>query len=76
MALFTSEGTDVSNKLALETEPEKGQGIKFIGVKSLERNSSPERKVYSIHFHVIVSSKEVADSLLSEWLEQCMPKEG
>ncbi len=55
---------------------QRGQGIKLVGVKSLECNFNPERKTYNPHFHVIVPSKEIADLLVSEWLEQWKPKDG
>lgn len=49
---------------------ERGQGIKIIGIKSLECNFNPQTKTYNPHYHIIVPSKEIADLLVEEWLFQ------
>jgi len=46
----------------------RGKGIKLIGIKSLECNFNPEKKTYNPHLHLIVGNKEMADTLISEWL--------
>lgn len=48
---------------------QRGQGVKIMGIKSLECNFNPKRRTYNPHFHLIVSSKEVAELLVEEWLE-------
>ena len=50
---------------------QRGEGIKLIGIKSLECNFNPVKKTYNPHFHLIVSTKEIADILINEWLKIC-----
>lgn len=52
----------------------RGKGIKLEGIRSLESNFNPIARTYNPHFHIIVSSKEGAELLISEWLKQCTPK--
>lgn len=47
---------------------QRGRGIRLIGVKSLECNFNPVAKTYNPHFHLIVQSKEIAETLIAEWL--------
>lgn len=49
---------------------ERGQGIKLIGIKSLECNFNPTTKTYNPHYHIIVPTKEIAELLVKEWLFQ------
>lgn len=49
---------------------QRGTGIQLIGIKSLECNFNPQRKTYNPHFHIIVSSKQIADLLKKEWMLQ------
>lgn len=49
---------------------QRGKGIKLIGIKSLECNFNPIAKTYNPHYHIIVPSKEIADLLQDEWLNQ------
>lgn len=49
---------------------QRGIGIKLIGIKSLECNFNPEKKIYNPHYHIIVPSKEVAELLKKEWIYQ------
>lgn len=53
---------------------ERGEGIKLIGVKSLECNFNPVKKTYNPHFHLIVPNREIAELLKKEWIEQWRPK--
>lgn len=53
---------------------QRGNGIKLIGVKSLECNFNPLTKTYNPHFHLIVPNKGIAELLKKEWLEQWRPK--
>lgn len=48
---------------------QRGRGIKFIGIKSLECNFNPKRKTYNPHLHLIVANKEMADVFIIEWLK-------
>lgn len=47
---------------------QRGNGLKLIGVKSLECNFNPVKKTYNPHLHLIVANKEIAELLVSEWL--------
>ena len=47
---------------------QRGNGIKLIGIKSLECNFNPKTNTYNPHFHIIVPSKTMADILVNEWL--------
>jgi len=51
----------------------RGKGIKLEGIRSLESNFNPIARTYNPHFHILVSSKEAAELILKEWLEQCSP---
>lgn len=53
----------------------RGAGIKLIGIKSLECNFNPGMKTYNPHYHIIVPSKEIAELLVKEWIEQWRPKD-
>jgi len=53
----------------LKTRHARGQGIKVIGIKSLECNFNPIKKTYNPHFHIIVPDKETAELLRYEWLK-------
>ena len=48
---------------------QRGKGIKLIGVKSLECNFNPLKRIYNPHLHIIVANKEIADLLVKEWCE-------
>lgn len=47
---------------------QRGKGIKFEGVKTLECCFNAKEKTYNPHFHFIVPNKEMADLLVKEWL--------
>lgn len=53
---------------------ERGEALKFIGIRTLECNFNPSRRTYNPHFHLIVESKEMAELLINEWLKQWTPK--
>jgi hypothetical protein len=48
----------------------RGEGIKLVGIKSLECNFNPKKRWYNPHFHLIVPNKEIADLLVKEWISQ------
>ena len=50
---------------------QRGKGIKLVGVKSMECNFNPIKKTYNPHLHLIVASKEMAKTLVEEWLKTC-----
>jgi hypothetical protein len=54
----------------LHTRHRRKNGIKAIGIRTLECNYNPIKKTYNPHFHLIVPSKEVADLLKAEWMKQ------
>jgi plasmid rolling circle replication initiator protein Rep len=47
---------------------QRGNGIRLVGIKSLECNFNPVKKTYNPHLHLIVQSEAVADILIKEWL--------
>lgn len=54
-------------------QEDRGTGKKLIGIKSLECNFNPTRKTYNPHFHIIVTTLEMAEILLKEWMERSRP---
>lgn len=54
---------------------QRDNGIKLLGIKSLECNFNPARQTYNPHFHIIVPNKDVAELLKKEWLRQWRPKD-
>lgn len=52
---------------------QRGKGRKLCGIRSLECNFNPIQKTYNPHFHII-TNKETAEILLSEWLKLWTPK--
>jgi hypothetical protein len=53
---------------------QRGNGMKLIGVKSLECNFNPTKQTYNPHLHLIVASKEIGELLVKEWLKIWTPK--
>lgn len=53
---------------------QRGKGIKLMGVKSLECNFNPQKSTYNPHLHLIVANKEIADTLIKEWLCKWTPQ--
>lgn len=49
---------------------ERSTGNKFRGLRSLECNFNPIRKTYNPHFHIIVESKEMAQQLRVDWINE------
>jgi len=47
---------------------------KLLGIKSLEGNFNPKRRLYNPHYHIIVPTREVAILLKWEWMK-LWPKE-
>lgn len=48
---------------------QRGKGIKFVGIRSLECNFNPQNKTYNPHFHLIVQSGTMANIIVQEWLK-------
>ena len=48
---------------------QRGNGIPFIGIKSLECNFNPIKCTYNPHYHLIVPDRATADLITSEWLK-------
>ncbi len=48
----------------------RDKGLKLVGIRSLECNFNPKQRTYNPHFHFIVATKEMAELLIDEWLEQ------
>lgn len=53
---------------------ERGQGIKLVGVRSLESNFNPKARTYNPHFHLIVETEEMAKLLVQEWVKMWPPR--
>lgn len=53
---------------------QRSKGIKLIGIKSLECNFNPKQNTYNPHLHLIVANKEIAETLIKEWLIKWTPK--
>ena len=47
---------------------QRDTGPPFMGIKSLECNFNPVAKTYNPHLHLIVVNREVADIIVSEWV--------
>jgi len=56
-----------------KTRHQRCKGFKFVGIKSLECNFNPEKKTYNPHFHLIVESQKMAETLIEEWLTCSKP---
>ncbi len=52
----------------LKKSHQRGEGIKIMGVKSLECTFNPVTQTYHPHLHLIVASKEISDTLMAEWV--------
>jgi len=53
---------------------QRGHNIKLMGIKSLECNFNPIKKTYNPHFHLIVPNKQIAGTLIDEWIKICSKK--
>jgi hypothetical protein len=53
---------------------QRDTGIKIECIRTLECNFNPIKRTYNPHFHLIVSTKEAAELIINEWLEQCTPQ--
>ncbi len=51
-------------------QDQRGTGNKLIGIKSLESNYNPIKRTYNPHFHVLVANEEMANRIVSEWVER------
>lgn len=47
---------------------QRGKSAMLMGVRTLECNFNPKKGIYNPHFHLIVASREMAEILISEWL--------
>jgi len=54
---------------------QRGKLSNFMGIKSLECNFNPIKKTYNPHYHLLVPSKEIAETLRIEWLRTWNKKE-
>ncbi len=54
----------------LRKQFDRGNGIKLIGIKSLECNYNPKTRTYNPHLHLIVQTKKMAEVLVCEWLKK------
>jgi hypothetical protein len=53
---------------------QRGTGVKFIGIKSLECNFNPVSKTYNPHLHIIVPNRDLAVTLIIEWQKKWTKK--
>jgi hypothetical protein len=54
----------------LRKQYDRGNGIKLIGIKSLECNYNPKARTYNPHLHLIVQTQKMAEVLVCEWLKK------
>lgn len=47
----------------------RGNGMKLIGIRTLECNFNSKKRTYNPHFHIIVANKQMAETLINEWLQ-------
>ena len=47
---------------------QRGSDLKIMGIKSLVCEFNPVTQTYNPHFHLIVASKEIAETIMKEWL--------
>lgn len=47
---------------------QRGKGIRLIGIKSLECCFNPIKRTYNPHLHLVVANREIAETLIKEWL--------
>ncbi len=62
----------IKNKYRKQSQ--RGGEIKFMGIKSLECNFNPKRKLYNPHLHLVLPNKAMADLLIKEWQEKWTAK--
>ncbi len=55
---------------------QQGNGLKLVGIRSLECNFNPIKRTYNPHFHLIVENKAMADYIIKEWLTLWKGKAG
>lgn len=48
---------------------QRGGNFRMIGIKSLECNFNSDKRTYNPHFHLIVATKEIAEILITDWLD-------
>lgn len=53
---------------------QRNNGIRLIGVKSLECNFNPMKMTYNPHLHLIVASREIGEIIIKEWLAKWTSK--
>lgn len=53
---------------------ERGNGIKLMGIKSLESNYNPKKRTYNPHLHIITANKEMAEIIVEDWLKMATSK--
>lgn len=53
---------------------QRRNGIKLVGLKSLECNFNPIKRTYNPHLHILVANEAMADILIEEWLKLCTAK--
>lgn len=49
---------------------QRGKGPKCMGIMAMESNFNPKEETYNPHFHLIVSSKEAGEFIVTEWLKR------
>ena len=47
---------------------QRGKGEKLMGIKTVECNFNPKNRTYNPHLHLIVPGKQMAETIIDEWL--------
>jgi plasmid rolling circle replication initiator protein Rep len=48
---------------------QRGKGEKLMGIKTVECNFNPKNRTYNPHLHLIVPGKQMAETIIDEWLK-------
>ena len=48
--------------------------IKLVGIRAIECNFNPQEQTYNPHIHLIVETREMAETIKDEWLKRCTPE--
>lgn len=48
----------------------RGHGQALTGIRALECNFNPKTRTYNPHFHVLVRTREMGETLIGEWLKR------
>ena len=58
--------TKITTKYRIKAQ--RGKGEKLMGIKTVECNFNPKSRTYNPHLHLIVPNKQMAETVIDEWL--------